>query len=427
MHISTKRLLYIKQFRKSLLGDGLLGGLGSLAGGSGGLASGGSLTEDLATLLLVVPVEVLLELSHGHLVGGLGRLLAAWGGHGGSLLLATGGGLLSSSLLRSLLLASALAGSVLEDLLDGLLDIGTLSGFLGGGLLALGSALGGSLLGTLDGLDLGGSGGIGSLGGGTLLLDVDVVDGEDGGVALLEGEVGEVVTLGSRGLHDATLNLSLGGSGDLGNVGEGVTLDVLGKSGLDGVVAELLDLGLELVVAEEVDGVSGGVQSLVQVGLEGVDDEADFEVAVGGEEVSGVNTSHLEAPVVEDNNLVVEVNNVDVAELGLELSDGILGEVGLNEEETIGHEEEGVALLDVGLQGLLEVLGDLGEVTTLVEHLGEELLEGRLLSGRLGHFVYEVFCFQKNYIKPRFNSFYIKLAEILNLIGSFLLISDFKF
>lgn len=72
----------------------------------------------------------------------------------------------------------------------------------------------------------------------------------------------------------------------------------------------------------------------------------------------------------------MEVSNVDIAELGLELSDCFLSKVGLDEEETIGNEEEGVALLNVGLQGLLKILGDLGEVTTLVEHLGEELLEG---------------------------------------------------
>ena len=305
-----------------------------------------------------MPVEVLLELGHGHLIGGLGGLLAAWGRQSGGLLLATGGGLLGGGLLRSLLLGGgALAGGVLEDFIEGLLDLGTFGGLLAT-LLSLASGLGGSLLGTLDGLDLGGSARLGNLGSGilALLLDEDVLEREDGGVALLEGEIGEVLALGGRGLDDATLNLCLGGGGDLGNVGEGVTLDVLGQGSLDGAMAELLDLGLNLVIAEEVDGVSCGVQLLVQVSLEGVDDQADLEVAVRGEDVSGVHASDLQGPVVEDNDLVVEVSNVHIAELGLELGNCFLGEVGLDEEETIGNEEEGVALLDVGLKGLLQVL-----------------------------------------------------------------------
>ncbi len=76
---------------------GSLGGLGGFARGGRGLA-GRALSEDLAAggslaaLSLFVPVEVLLELSHGHLVGGLGALLAAGGGHGWGLLLAAGDG-----------------------------------------------------------------------------------------------------------------------------------------------------------------------------------------------------------------------------------------------------------------------------------------------------------------------------------------------
>lgn len=70
-------------------------------------------------------------------------------------------------------------------------------------------------------------------------------------------------------------------------------------------MAELLDLGLELIISEEVDGVSVGVESLVEVGLEGVNDESDLDVAVGGEDLGRVDAAELEAPLVEDNHAVV--------------------------------------------------------------------------------------------------------------------------
>jgi hypothetical protein len=40
------------------------------------------------------------------------------------------------------------------------------------------------------------------------------------------------------------------------------------KSYLEGLMAEVLDDGLELVVSEEIDGVSSGVESLLEVWLE---------------------------------------------------------------------------------------------------------------------------------------------------------------
>ena len=60
-----------------------------------------------------------------------------------------------------------------------------------------------------------------------MFLDVDILKRNDGRGTLLEGKVGEVVSLGRGGLDNAALNLSLGGGRDLSNVGEGVTLDVL--------------------------------------------------------------------------------------------------------------------------------------------------------------------------------------------------------
>lgn len=62
---------------------------------------------------------------------------------------------------------------------------------------------------------------------------------------------------------------------------------------MESLVAEVLDDGLELVVSEQIDGISGGVESLLEVGFEGVDDEADLEVGVGGEHFGGVDSSQL--------------------------------------------------------------------------------------------------------------------------------------
>ena len=72
----------------------------------------------------------------------------------------------------------------------------------------------------------------------------------------------------------------------------------------------------------------------------------------------------------------MEFTNVYKCILGLELINCLLCDLGLDSEETIGNEELGVALIDVGLQGFYEFLGNLGKVTTLVEQLNEELLEG---------------------------------------------------
>ena len=118
-------------------------------------------------------------------------------------------------------------------------------------------------------------------------------------------------------------------------------------------MAEVLDGGLELVISEEIDWVSGGVKSLLEVWLEWVNNQSGFEVGVWCEYLSWVGSSELEWPVVDDNNLVVEVDDVNVGELLVELSNCLLCEVGLNEEVSIGHEEMWVWFLNVGLQWFL--------------------------------------------------------------------------
>lgn len=150
-------------------------------------------------------------------------------------------------------------------------------------------------------------------------------------------------------------------------------------------MAEVLDDGLELIVSEKIDGVSSGVKSFLEVWLEWVHNKATFEIGIRCEYLSWVDSSEFEWPVVDDDDLVVEVDDVDVGELGVELIDGFLGEVAGDEEESIGHEEMGVGFLHVALKRLLQVLWNLWKVSSLVEHLCEQLLESRLLSLTLAH------------------------------------------
>ena len=101
-------------------------------------------------------------------------------------------------------------------------------------------------------------------------------------------------------------------------------------------MAEVLNNGLDLVISEEIDGEPGWVKSLLKVSFEGCDYESDLEVGVGCEYFSRVHFFHFKVPVVEDDDLVVELDDVDVAELLVELADGLLGEVAGDKEITIG-------------------------------------------------------------------------------------------
>lgn len=144
-------------------------------------------------------------------------------------------------------------------------------------------------------------------------------------------------------------------------------------------MSEVLDGGLEFVVSVEIDWVSGGVESLLEVWLEWVDDESGLEVSIRSEDLSGVDLSELNWPVVNHDNLVSQVYDVDIGELGVEFRDGLLGEVWGNEEVAVGDEEMWVWFLDVALEGFLQVVGHLAEVATVVEEFSVELLECWLL------------------------------------------------
>ena len=118
------------------------------------------------------------------------------------------------------------------------------------------------------------------------------------------------------------------------------------------------------------------MEGLLELGLEGVDDEAALNTCVGGEDLGAVDSTELEGPLGDDDDFAVEVEDVDLGELALVLGDGGLGEVGGHVEERVGDEEVGAGLLDEDLEVLLEqVLGETVVVTTILDHLGVESLE----------------------------------------------------
>jgi len=223
---------------------------------SGWGLSSASLSEDfatwwgLSTLLFLVPVEILLELSHCHLISGLGGFLSWWGWVGWDLGLGSSGGFLGwwlasswgrLALLWGFLSAWWLVGSVLDDLVNALSDISWLTGgLLGNSLLLcwLWSSLLLSLGTSLDlwlGLDLwlvlSILNSLQSIL--ALLLDEDVLDLDYCGVTLLECEVCELVTLwgtssNNTSVYSGLLASSIS-SGKLGDIWKGLLFSVLGN------------------------------------------------------------------------------------------------------------------------------------------------------------------------------------------------------
>ena len=141
-------------------------------------------------------------------------------------------------------------------------------------------------------------------------------------------------------------------------------------------MSEVLDGGLELVISVEVGRVTGWMEGLLELGLEGVDDEAALNTGVGGEDLGAVDSTELEGPLGDDDDFAVEVEDVDLGELALVLGDGGLGEVGGHVEERLGDEEVRAGLLDEDLEVLLEEVGGEGVVvSTSLDHLGVEGFE----------------------------------------------------
>jgi len=316
----------------------------------------------LNALGLLVLSDHSLELTHGSHIGRLDT---------GETLSRSRDGLGANSLDRLLISTRLTAGSVLSDLGSNTSDVGLLDRFafdLEAGLV--------------DNLRLDGFTGV-SLGGGTLIELKEIVRVEDGGLGLLETEVGEVIAVGEldNTLGDVALTR------ELGDIRKGLRLErVLNRGGLGGVNV-LVDEGLHLVVSVEVvrvtvkrDLVTGGV-----VDLERVHDKLELNTSVGGEDVLRLDASKLEGPVGDEDDSRSEVGHVNVRVLRLELVDGLLGEVARNVEEIIGDKEVRRGLLDEALEGgLLNLLGDLGEVATALEDKRVEILERG--SAAAGHF-----------------------------------------
>jgi len=74
---------------------------------------------------------------------------------------------------------------------------------------------------------------------------------------------------------------------------------------------------------------------------------------------------------LDDDNSGSEVGDVEVGVLGVELINGLLGEVAGNVEVSIGNEEVWEGFLNVALDVLVWWVGG----TSLGEHLGVKLLE----------------------------------------------------
>ena len=76
---------------------------------------------------------------------------------------------------------------------------------------------------------------------------------------------------------------------------------------------------------------------------------------------------------------------MNIGELLFKLSLGLLSEVSGHKEVLISHKEVGVRFFNKTLDGFLKVGSNLGEVSSLVEHLSEELFKGTLVLGSFAH------------------------------------------
>lgn len=182
---------------------------GAFSWGRWGLASSASHAENLLAsgdlanlaLLLLMPVEILLELLNGHLISSLGWLLATWGGVNWELLGTLGGRSLGGNLTlgRGILLSDLFGRCIFSDLFSSFLGFTSwFNWFLASSFLGLSSRLGGSLLLSLDttlNFNLTGRFLLWSLGKSifALLLDENVLKSKHGGVSLLEVEVVELL------------------------------------------------------------------------------------------------------------------------------------------------------------------------------------------------------------------------------------------
>jgi hypothetical protein len=140
----------------------------------------------------------------------------------------------------------------------------------------------------------------------------------------------------------------------------------------------LVNEGLHLIVTVEVVGmtVEADLITASSLDLEGVHDKLELNTTVGGENVLRLNASKLERPLFDENDSRSEISHINVGVLSLELVNGLLREIAGNVEEVIGDKEVRRGLLNEALErGLLNFLGDLAEVTTVLEDERVEVLE----------------------------------------------------
>ena len=89
------------------------------------------------------------------------------------------------------------------------------------------------------------------------------------------------------------------------------------------------------------------------LGLEAVDNQANFEASVAGKNGVAVDFLQFKAPAVNEYDFFVEITNFGGWEFLLEIVEGSLGEISGNEEVRVVDEEVGFSLLNLNLEPLL--------------------------------------------------------------------------
>lgn len=141
-----------------------------------------------------------------------------------------------------------------------------------------------------------------------------------------------------------------------------------------------LDKALDLIIPVEVDWISLKLNLLLQNWLETFDNQFDFDSSIGSENVSRVHFAHLERPVRDQYHVRGKVRDVDASVLGFEVGDGLGSEVARQVEPGVSDQEVASGLLDEALDVFVGNLGgQFGDIASVLEHLGVQLLESRNL------------------------------------------------
>jgi len=86
---------------------------------------------------------------------------------------------------------------------------------------------------------------------------------------------------------------------------------------------------------------------------------------------------HFERPVGNGDDSSLKIGDVSIRVLGFEIINGFLGEVDSNVMVVIGNKEMWEGFLDIAFDSLGSLgLSELGEVSSVSDHLGNELFEG---------------------------------------------------